>query len=99
MLVVDRRKGDLVPALADREAAIVEIAAGPGLGEADQRDGLGGSAAAVGDQRDESVDRGAGRIERLCDRLGRGPAWAALRGDALGFVESGGVEPRLLGQA
>ena len=37
MLVVDRRKCDLVPALADRKAAVVEIAAGAGFGEADQR--------------------------------------------------------------
>ena len=39
--VVDRRKGDLVPAGAGREAAVVEIAAGAGLGEAEQRHAAG----------------------------------------------------------
>ena len=33
------------------------------------------------------------------DRFGRGPARAAVRRDALGLVEGGGVEPGLLGEA
>ena len=37
MLVGDGREGDLFPAFADREAAVVEKAAGAGLGKADQR--------------------------------------------------------------
>ena len=37
MLVGDGREGDLVPALAGREAAIVEITAGAGLGKAQKR--------------------------------------------------------------
>jgi hypothetical protein len=41
VLVVDLREADLVPALTDGKAAIVEEAAGSRLGEADQRDGLG----------------------------------------------------------
>ena len=56
MLVIDRRKGDLVPALADRKAAVVEIAAGARLGEADQRHRLGRTVRRFGDQRDELLD-------------------------------------------
>ncbi len=37
MLVVDRGKRDLVPAFAGRKTAVVEITAGAGFGEAEQR--------------------------------------------------------------
>ncbi len=99
VLVVDRGESDFVPALADRKAAVVEIAARAGFGEADQRHRLGDRARGLGNQRDEGLDAGAGRGQRFRDRLGRGPAGAAVRRDALRLVEGGGIEPGLLGEA
>ena len=49
-------KRDLVPALADREAAVVEIAAGAGFGEADQRHRLRRRRCDSVDQRHEGLD-------------------------------------------
>ena len=57
------------------------------------------AARAVADQLDETLDREIGGGERLGDRFGRGPALAAVAGDALGFVEGGGVEAGALGKA
>ena len=98
VFVGDRGEGDLFPAFADRETAVVEIAAGAGLGEADQRHIGNSHLAAVGDQVDEGVDLGAGGGQRLGHRFGGRPARPAFRGDALGFVEGGRVEARLLGE-
>ena len=99
MFVGDRRKRDLVPALADRKAAVVEKSAGPGFRKADQRHRLRDRAGAVADQRDEAFDRGRSRGQRLGDRFGRGPARAAVRRHALGLVEGRRIEPGLLGEA
>src|SRR5207253_6389222 len=96
VLVINRGERNLVPALAGRKTAVIEIAAAAGLPEADQRDGARRHPAAVADELHEGVDRRIGRGKRFCHRLGRGPALAAFRGDALGFVEGGGIESRLL---
>src|SRR5712671_3660474 len=58
-LVGHAGKRDFVPALANRKAAVVEIAAGPGLGEADQRYRLR-RAIRFADQRYERLDADAG---------------------------------------
>ena len=97
VLVVGRRQRHLVPALAGRKTAVVEIAAAAGLREAEQRHRLQ-AARAVADQLHEGVDRGIGRSQRLGDQFGRWPALAAVGGDALGFVEGGGVEAGAFGE-
>src|SRR5262245_39237677 len=100
MLVIDRGKADFLPARAGRIAGCIEGADLAGLRKADQRQGfLDGGAPALLDQLHEHVDGGAGRGERLRHRFGRGPARAAVWGDALGLVEGGGVEPGLSGEA
>ena len=101
VLVVDRRKCDFVPAVAGRKAAVVEIAAGAGLGEAEQRHAAGRRARRVAlDQvRRRSRCVRAGRRQRLADQFGRRPARAAGRRDALGFVERGGIEAGAPGKA
>src|SRR6185312_5281336 len=99
LLVGDVGEFDLVPALADREARIVEMPAFAGLGETDHRHRRDRRLHAVGDQGDERVHLGAGGGERLGDRFGGRPALAAFRRDALGLVEGGRVEAGLLGQA
>src|SRR5664279_1568461 len=59
---------------------------------------IGDGARAVADQLHEAVDRTVGGGERLGDRFGGRPALAAVGGDALGFVEGGGVEAGTFGQ-
>src|SRR4029079_15144726 len=83
MLVGDGRESDLVPALAHRKAAIVEEATGARLRKSDQRHILHGWLAAVGDQHNESVEFGAGCLQRLGDRLGRWPSLSSFRRNAL----------------
>src|SRR5439155_27318142 len=86
-------------ALADREAAVVELTGAAGFREADPRHGLLVASTGAFDQLHEGVDAGPGRGERFGDRFGRWPALAAVRRDALGFVEGGRVEAGLLGEA
>ena len=102
VLVVDLGEADLVPALTDGKAAIVEEAAGSRLGEADQRDGLGPAPRAArrgGDELGEVLEGGAGRLEHLGDALGGGPAGAAFAGDALRLVERSRIEAGAFGEA
>ena len=99
MCVIDRGQRDLVPALADRKPAIVEITARAGFGEPDQRHRLRHRPHAVVDQRNEGLEARAGGVERLGYGLGRGPARPAVGRDALGLVEGGRVEPGALGKA
>jgi len=73
------------------------MAACGGLSEAEQRH-RAAVARAIADQPHEGLDRGAGRSERLRERFGRGPAFAAVGGHALGLVEGGGIEARPLGK-
>ena len=51
------------------------------------------------DQCHERVERRAVGGQRLGDRFGRGPAGAALRGDALRSVEGGRIKPGAAGKA
>ena len=46
----------------------------------------------------ESVEFGAGGLQRFGDELCRGPARTPLGGDALRLVESGRIKPRFLGK-
>jgi hypothetical protein len=75
----------LIPAAANGKAAVVEEAAGPGLGQADERDGLRGFAQSwpLVEQVHELIERGAGGGEHLGEALGGRPAWAPFGGDAL----------------
>src|SRR6185312_13872555 len=95
VVVVDIWKHDFVPTAADREAAVVEISAGTRFGEADQGHGTLRLALFFREQRNEFVDRGAGRLQDFRDRFGRGPARTAFRRDALRFIEARGIEPGL----
>ena len=83
--------------LTNWEAAIIEKAAAPGLGQADQRDRPRG-ARFGGDQLREILEAGACRLQHLGEALGRGPARAPLAGDALRFVERGGIESGTFGE-
>src|SRR5262249_28799379 len=99
MLVVEGGKPDLIPALAGRKAGFVEMAGPRGLRNADQREALPGlRASALLDQPHEGVEGGFGRDQCLGDRLGRGPAGAAVERDPLRLVERGGIEARLPGE-
>ena len=69
VLVGDGGKGDLFPAFADGEAAIVEKAAGTRLGEADQRHVVHRRLAAIGDQGHKGVELGVRCLQRLRDRF------------------------------
>src|SRR5437879_13164561 len=97
MFVACGGKGDLVPALAGGKAAVVEIAVASGLREAYSGHRLG-AMRAVADQLHETVDRGVGGGQSLRHRFGGRPALAAVRGDALGFVEGGGIKPGAFGK-
>ena len=93
--------------IADRVAAIVEIAFAAGLGEADQRhpaaDATAPAAARqgrqTGDEGGEILDPAPDGVQHLGNALGGGPAGATVGADALGGVEGGGVEPGLARQA
>jgi hypothetical protein len=98
MLVGDRREGDLVPAFAHRKAAVVEKSTGASLRKSNQRHVLHGELAAVGDQRHEDVELGAGRLQRFGNRLCRWPPLPSFRRDALGLVERRRVEAGFLGK-
>src|SRR6185312_119841 len=80
VLVSDGGESDLLPALADREAAIVEITAGTRFGEADQRHVRDHCFAAVGEQAHESVDLGIGRGQPFWQGP-RASAWRAPPSD------------------
>src|SRR5262245_1626384 len=99
VFVGDRRKRDFVPAFAHRKAGVIEIAAGAGLREADQRYRLADRAGSVVDQLDEGLDASAGRGQRFRHRLSRRPTRAALRGDPLRLVEGGRIEAGLFGKS
>ena len=82
------------PSLCRRKAAVVEIAAVAGLGEADQRH-RPARRGRVADQRHEAVQRAPVACSDLRDRLGRGPARTPFRRDALRLVEGRGIEAGL----
>jgi hypothetical protein len=99
VLVVDSGKSDLLPAGTAGKAGSIEVAFLFRLDQADERHGfLDRGLSALPDQLHEGVDGHAGCGQSLGDRLGRGPARAAVAGDALRFVERGGIEARLLGE-
>jgi hypothetical protein len=99
VLVVHRGEGDLLPALADRKAAVVEKSAGAGLCETDQRHAVHRRLAAVADQGHERVELSARRLKRLGDGFSRRPARTSFRGNALGLVEGRRVEAGLFRKA
>ena len=91
VLIVDLGEADLVPALTDGKAAIVEEAAGSRLGEADERDGLGSAPRAArrgSDELGEVLESGAGRFEHFSVVGQRGRPSPVTRFDLLKEVGS-----------
>ena len=106
--VGDFRQGHLIPAAADRIAAVVEDirrrrparsrSAGC-AGRWPDCAAAGRQGAGAGDQRGEGVECGAGRVQHLGQAFGARPSGAPVRHTPLGRVERGGVQPGPLGQA
>ena len=92
MFVGDRGKGNLLPALAERETAVVKIAAGASLGETDHRHIVHRRLTAIGDQSDKGIELGGGRLQRFGDRNSvdgqRGRPSGVTRLDLLNVVGS-----------
>ena len=94
MLVLELEKCDFLPAIADRKSRGVEIALLDGLDESEQGHGLLDRRRARRlHQLCEGLDAGTGCGKRFGQRFGRGPACAAIGGNAFGFVERRRIEP------
>src|SRR4051794_22247701 len=99
MFVGEFRERDFVPSGADRKSRVVEEAFAAGLCKADKWNRFAEWAGATGAAhlQDKFLHGLAGRLEGFRQTFSRRPAGAAVRPNALTFVESGGIQARRLG--